>query len=169
MSANKDRRVEPFAIAALLCETNPPPRILVVEDDDDIRMLNTEALLHSGYRVDAAEDGAVAWEALQLNDYDLLITDNQMPNVSGVELLYKIHAARIKLPTILVTGAPPTEELKRHPWMKVEAMLLKPFTFEEFLTTVKGILHRVQGHAAKPATSSPYQQNQPPSAGWQPG
>ena len=166
MSEIKDMPAGQLEMAAMLGDPNPPLRILVVEDDDDIRKLNTEALLQSGYAVDAAEDGAVAWEALQLNDYDLLITDNQMPRLSGVELLHKIHIARKKLPVILVTGAPPTEELKSHPWMKVEAMLLKPYTFEEFLTTVKSILH-APGRAAKPSIRSPKQRPRTPDAGLQ--
>lgn len=125
---------------------NPPQRILVVDDDRDIRRLNTEVLRHSGYLVDAAEDGAVAWDALQLNNYDLLVTDNTMPKMSGLDLLKKIHAARLVLPTILVTGEPPTQELHLQPWLQIEAMLLKPYTFDEFLATVNNVLHAT-GHA----------------------
>jgi len=51
----------------LALPTKPPHRILVVEDDTDIRQLNTEVIIGAGYQVDAAEDGAVAWDALQLN------------------------------------------------------------------------------------------------------
>jgi DNA-binding response OmpR family regulator len=47
-------------------------------------------LIDAGYQVDVAEDGATAWAALQLSKYDLLITDQFMPKVSGVELPKKI-------------------------------------------------------------------------------
>src|SRR5579859_935677 len=84
--------------------SSPPRRILVVDDDADIRQLSTDVLIQHGYHVDAAEDGAAAWEALQLKRYDLLVTDNEMPKLSGVELLEKLHAARMALPIIMATG-----------------------------------------------------------------
>jgi DNA-binding response OmpR family regulator len=120
--------------------TNPPRRILVVDDDISIRQLSTEVLIHHGYDVDAAEDGAVAWNTLQHNSYDLLVTDHNMPKVSGVELLKKLRAARIALPVILVSGAIPTEELNRHPRLQLEATLPKPFTGDELLGVVKEVL-----------------------------
>ena len=120
---------------------NSPRRILVVEDDDDIRRLNTEVLIHHGYRVDAAEDGAVAWDALQLNSYDLMVTDNAMPKVTGVELLQKLHAARMELPVIMATGSFPNTESKRHPWLQPAAMVLKPYTIDELLVAVTEVLH----------------------------
>ena len=73
-------------------KSNPPLRILVVDDDEAFRRLNTEVLNCSGYQVDAAEDGAVGWEAIQANRYDLLITDNSMPKLTGVELVKKLRA-----------------------------------------------------------------------------
>ena len=82
-------------------QTSPLLRILLVEDDTGIRQLSTKMLLRSGYHVDAVEDGAVAWDTLQESSYDLLLTDNRMPKVTGVELLKKLHGARMILP---VTG-----------------------------------------------------------------
>jgi len=121
---------------------NPPRRILLVEDDRDIRRLSARMLIRSGYHVDAAEDGAVAWDTLQLHSYDLLLTDNNMPKVSGVELVKKLRAGHMTLPVVMASGAIPTEELKRHPWLEISAILLKPFTSEELLNTVKQALHR---------------------------
>jgi DNA-binding response OmpR family regulator len=71
----------------------PRCRILLVEDDSGLLRLNAEVLKRSGYDVDAVEDGAAAWDTLQLNRYDLMVTDNKMPRVSGVELLKKLQAA----------------------------------------------------------------------------
>jgi DNA-binding response OmpR family regulator len=118
----------------------PAHRILVVEDDSSIRQLNTAMLLHSGYEVDAAEDGEAAWQALNTDSYDLLITDHNMPKVTGVELVKKLRAAHMALPVILATGAMPTEELNRHPWLRIEATLLKPFTIAMLLRTVREVL-----------------------------
>ena len=117
------------------------PRILVVEDDIDIRHLNAEVLMDSGYHVDVAEDGEVAWDALQLNHYDLLITDNAMPKVTGIELLQKLHAARMLLPVIMATGVVPEEVYTQSIWFHPAATLLKPYTLADFLRTVKDVLH----------------------------
>lgn len=115
-------------------------RILVVEDDLLIRRLNTEMLVFSGYAVDAAEDGAAAWNALQLNRYDLMVTDNEMPNVSGVELLKKVHAIRLALPVIMATAKIPLAEFTRHPWLQPAVTLLKPYTFDELVGAVQVVL-----------------------------
>ncbi len=113
-------------------------RILVVEDDAAIRRLNTEILTQSGYHVDAAEDGAAAWDALQKNNYDLLVTDNDMPKVTGVELLQKVQAAGMALPVIMATGAAP--EFNDHGSRQPDATLLKPYTFHELVSAVKEVL-----------------------------
>jgi DNA-binding response OmpR family regulator len=122
-------------------EPNSRPRILVVDDEPELRRLNTEILRHSGYHVDAAEDGAAAWSALQFNRYDLLVTDNDMPKISGVELLKKVHATKMALPVIMATGTIPEEEFERHPIIKPAVTLLKPYTLQEFLSAVRGVLN----------------------------
>jgi DNA-binding response OmpR family regulator len=143
---------------------NPRQRILVVEDDDDIRRLNAEVLICSGYKVDAAADGAVAWDILQLNTYDLLVTDHNMPKLSGVELLKKLHAARMALPVILASGTIPTEKLKRHPWLQINATLLKPYTPDELLATIRNVLYASDSVSEQldPPTNW---QSQPPTVG----
>jgi len=128
------------ASAALQCRTNPPQRILVVEDDAQIRRLNTEVLMESGFQVDAAEDGVAAWQALNTSRYDLMITDNNMPIVTGLELIKKLRSEDNMLPVILVSGTMPTEELAQHPWLQIQATLLKPYTIPELFQTVKAVL-----------------------------
>jgi DNA-binding response OmpR family regulator len=131
---------------------DPRHRILVAEDDDDIRRLNVEVLAGSGYKADAAADGALAWEALQFNSYDLLVTDYNMPGMSGIELIKKLHAAHMALPVILVSGTMPTEKLKRHPWLQVDATLLKPYSPDELLAKVRKVLDSIDGIAGQAAT-----------------
>ncbi|MGD0812220.1 MAG: response regulator [Verrucomicrobiota bacterium] len=126
--------------AGLRGEARPAPRILVVDDEPCVRKLNAQMLLDSGYHVDAVEDGAAAWDALQVNRYDLLVTDNNMPKVSGVELIMKLHEARIAVPVILATASLPEEEFNRRPWLRPAATLVKPYTFAEFLGTVQSVL-----------------------------
>jgi DNA-binding response OmpR family regulator len=115
--------------------------ILVVDGDPLIRRLNREVLIYSGYQVDAVEDEASAWEALYASKYDLLITDHDLPKVSGVHLLKKIHATRLAVPVILTTGILPAWELSKSPWLQPAAVVLKPYTFDELMATVENVLH----------------------------
>jgi DNA-binding response OmpR family regulator len=143
-------------------QLNHGQRILVAEDDEDIRRLNAEVLSSSGYKVDAAADGAIAWDTLKLNNYDLLVTDHKMPKLTGVELLKKMRAARIALPVILISGTIPTKELSRHPWLQIDATLLKPYSPDELLAVVKKVLFATDGVLGK-AAAAPNPQD-PPAA-----
>ena len=111
-------------------------RILVVDDDKSIRELNTEMLTRSGFEVDAAADGAVGWEALQTKRYDLVITDNFMPKVTGIEMVKKLHAAGMKLPVIMATALFPQEQFIQNPWLEAIPTLIKPFKSAELLDIV---------------------------------
>jgi len=140
MKNHNVRRAGGSAGVQARCQAVPFNRILVVDDDTDLRLLSAEVLSRSGYRVDTAEDGAAGWEALHGNNYDLLITDHNMPKVSGIELVKKVRSARMALPVILASGALPTEELNRHPWLQLAATLVKPFSSGQLLETVKEVL-----------------------------
>ena len=144
MIENQAQAVRKFTDSPAPVQTSSSYRILVVEDDDSLRQLNTEALKQSGYEVDAAEDGHVAWESLQLHNYDLLITDQRMPRVSGVELIQKLCAAHMALPVIMATGTAPEAEFTRQPWLQPAAVLLKPYTIPELLSVVRDILYAAE-------------------------
>jgi DNA-binding response OmpR family regulator len=118
----------------------PARRILVVDDDPGIRTLNALTLSALGYHVDAAEDGAAAWETLQRNRYELLITDHDMPKLTGVGLLKKVRSAGMNMPAILVSGMLPTEELNQDTRLQLEATLHKPYSTAELLGTVTEVL-----------------------------
>jgi two-component system chemotaxis response regulator CheY len=115
-------------------------RILVVDDEPQICRRCAEALTQHGYEVNAAKDGEAGWEALNEEWYDLIITDNNMPKVSGVALLKKMRAVGLALPVIMIAGEAPEEEFRRYPWLRPEAMLLKPFAIAELLGTVERVL-----------------------------
>ena len=141
------------------CGTNPR-RILVVDDDFSIRELGAVVLSASGYQVDTAEDGEAGWEALQTSSYDLLITDNTMPKVSGVELVENMRSARMTLPVVLASGAIPPEALNRDSSLQIAATLLKPFTGDALLGTVKKVL-RETDFACEQNEPVPIWQSQP--------
>jgi DNA-binding response OmpR family regulator len=128
------------AIASIPGQTNLGSRILVVDDDSEARRVSVETLIRDGYRVDSAEDGAAGWAALRAANYALLLTDHKMPKVSGIELIKLLRSARMSVPVVLVSGALPAEELERHPWLQLSAILEKPFSSDQLLTVVEGVL-----------------------------
>ena len=143
---------DPF-VGTPRCQSNPPRRILVAHDDGDLRQLSAEVLVRSGYHVDDAADVDSAWDALNNTHYDLLITAHNMPKVSGVELLQKLHAVRRALPVILTSPIPPKAEFNKNPWLHPATTLLMPYTVAEFLGTVQEVLR---------ATDSAYEPPPPP-------
>ena len=135
--------------------SKPRKRILMVEDDADIRRLNTEDLRNVGYLVDGVEDGAAAWEVLQRASYHLLITDQHWPKLSGVELLKQIRDAHMAMPIIMVTDILPRLEFAEHPWIQPATMLLEPYSSAELLAMVKKALSAnagVEGNIAPSPT-----------------
>jgi DNA-binding response OmpR family regulator len=152
MTNNVIRPTGEPAAARLQGQTSLPRRILVADDEAAIRRLITAALVGSGYHVDAAEDGAVAWDAIQAQPYDLLITDQNMPKITGLELVKNLRSARMALPVVMVTGILPTYELAQEPSLQLAATLLKPFAVSTLLDTVENVLR---------ATDSPRPQINP--------
>lgn len=121
--------------------SGPSRRILVVEDDADLRQVYVQMLGRSGYQVDTAEDGEAGWKALHTANaasggYALLITDNKMPRLSGVDLIRKMQATNIHLPVILASGAMPEHTDRLH----VASVLPKPFTPDQLIQAVRNVL-----------------------------
>lgn len=124
----------------LVQQTTTHHRILVVENHHDLRQITAEVLIDAGYRVDVTENGAAAWTALQLHQYDLLITDQFIPKLQGLELIRKIHAARMTLQVIMATGTFPILEFALHPYLQTVNILFKPYSFEKLLSMVNTAL-----------------------------
>ena len=151
-----ESEISPFGEPVSIVTKSPsPPRpsILVVDDEDDIRILNAEVLTHYGYQVDTAVDGAIAWELLNAKAYDLLITDHNMPRISGVELLQKLHVAQMELPVIMITGFYPGQEFTRRPWLQTAGLLLKPYTVADLLNVVGMVLRAADRAGEREALS----------------
>ncbi len=123
------------------------PRILVVDDDADLRGLCAEALTAFGYLVNTAGDGEEAWKILDAaghgpDSYDLMITDYNMPRVTGIELVKKMRSARMDLPVILVSGSDRlnTEHFHLAESLQLASILPKPFSVEQLVQTVRAVL-----------------------------
>jgi DNA-binding response OmpR family regulator len=122
-----------------------PKHILVVDDDRDTRQLSVDVLAGSGYDAEGVIDGAAGWDALQTYDYDLIVTDNKMPRLTGIELIGKLRSANMAIPVIMATRYLPTHEFARRPWLTPDAALERPFSNEELLDTVKNVLGTTGG------------------------
>jgi DNA-binding response OmpR family regulator len=118
----------------------------MVDDEPLIREINTDLLIAAGYQVDAVADGAAAWDTLQLNKYDLIITDNTMPRMTGIEMIEKLRSAGMALPVIMATAELPMHEFARKPWLKPDAMLPRPFPNDDLLAAVKKVLRADDGN-----------------------
>ncbi|MBQ0783968.1 MAG: response regulator transcription factor [Amphritea sp.] len=122
-------------------------KLLVIEDDMDLRRQLVTALTDSGYTVEEAEDGE---EGLYLGNefpYDLAIVDIGLPKLSGVEVIRRWRENDINFPIIILTA--------RGDWQdKVEGLeagaddyLVKPFHIEELMARLNALLRRAAGHA----------------------
>lgn len=127
-------------VVPIRVQTNRSQRILVVGDETDIRQLSTKVLARAGFAVDAAEDGLAGWEALHAKDYHLLITDHDMPRLSGLELVKRLRSARMVLPVILASGTLPIQQSQWDQELQLAAILPKPFSPDQLLGTVKEVL-----------------------------
>jgi CheY-like chemotaxis protein len=79
-------------------------RILLVDDEETILDSGSQSLLHRGHSVDSAQWGKWALELLEKEEYDIIITDFNMPDMNGIELVQKIQERWITTPIIITTG-----------------------------------------------------------------
>ena len=76
-------------------------QVLIAEDSESIRDRLDRLVSQLGYGVIQAQDGQEAWEQIQTNNIDLLVTDIQMPNIDGYTLIGKLQEGRYKIPVIV--------------------------------------------------------------------
>ena len=112
-------------------------RILVVDDEQIIRESISYVLTKEDYQVDEAENGKVAYEKLIENPYDLVITDLEMPEIKGTELLEKIRDLSVQTSTIVVTAYGSLETAIAALRSGASDYILKPVEFDELLIKVK--------------------------------
>jgi putative nucleotidyltransferase with HDIG domain len=120
-----------------------PARVLVVDDETPVRAMIAAALEREGYTVDLAGGGREALDALELNAFNLVLTDIVMQDVNGIALLERIHALQPNLPVVMVTAvhdiSVAIDSMRRGAY----DYLLKPFERDQLLNTVsRAITHR---------------------------
>ena len=113
-------------------------RILIVDDDRTNRSFMHEFLEDMGYTCEEAENGAEALDMLQEGDFRLVITDNQMPVMRGIELIERLHLhdSLKGIPTILLTGNLSGPDLQRARQAGVKDIFVKPCNSRELAWAV---------------------------------
>lgn len=111
-------------------------KILVVDDDAGVRNVLACILRHADHEVICASDGEEAWEALCSSGYDGMITDHDMPRLSGLDLIRRMRAIPSNLPVVMISGKMPWEEIDFLGLLQPGIALAKPFSCSEVLAEV---------------------------------
>ncbi|MBV6513025.1 MAG: sigma-54-dependent Fis family transcriptional regulator [Ignavibacteriales bacterium] len=113
-----------------------PEKILVVDDEDIIRDTISVVLKKEGYQVDEAENGLIAFNKIQENFYDLVITDIEMPEMKGIELLERSSKAQANASFIIITAYGSLDTAIRALRSGANDYILKPVEFDELLIKI---------------------------------
>jgi DNA-binding NtrC family response regulator len=119
-------------------------RILVVDDDENIRKVLKTILEDEGYTVDEAEDAKKAIEKSRRNVYNLALIDIRLPDMEGIELLTRMKDTVPKMRKIIITGYPTLQNAIEAVNRGADAYILKPFDMEKVLATIKEQLRKYE-------------------------
>jgi nitrogen regulation protein NR(I) len=112
------------------------PRLLLIEDDPGTAGSLQKVLLAEGYAVDIAARGDAGLAQAQSQPYDLVITDLKLPGLDGLQIVARLHAAKPRLPIIMMTAHGTTETAIEATKLGAFEYLVKPFEAEELLDVV---------------------------------
>lgn len=129
--------VEP-APPAVADGAGPRGRLLVVDDEADVREVLADGLAAQGHTVTLAGGGREALACLERGEFDLVITDLGMPDVNGWDVASAVKAARAQLPVLLLTGWADAADAAG----RVDAVLKKPFDMTKLAAAVSAALSR---------------------------
>jgi len=117
-------------------------RILIVDDEPNMRMGLKDNLEFEGYEVEYAEDGKAGLNKIMGNEYSLILLDVMMPGMSGFEVCKYARSKGIKTPIILLTAK--GEEIDKVLGLELGAddYITKPFSLRELLARIKAVLRR---------------------------
>lgn len=126
-------------------------RVLVIDDDDDVRELVTWKLSHAGYSTLAAADGEAGVLAATTGDADelpdVVLVDWMMPKMTGVEVCAALrdNPLTAAIPIILVTAKAQEAEVQRGFAAGADDYIVKPFSPKEMLARIEAVLTRSEG------------------------
>jgi DNA-binding response OmpR family regulator len=118
-------------------------RILIVDDEKEMRHLLSNCLQHEEYKIDEASSGNEAIQKLLGTAYDLVLLDIMMPTVSGFEVLKQIRAEVDRvLPVVLLTALGETEKVVQGLTLGADDYIVKPFEPRELVARIESLLRR---------------------------
>ena len=119
-------------------------RILVVEDDAELRGLFRRVLEKNGYEALEAADGQQALDVLDENYIDLIISDIMMPVMDGYELVRSLREADISIPVLMITAKDAFDDMRRGFLSGTDDYMVKPVNVNEMVLRVGALLRRAQ-------------------------
>ncbi len=123
---------------------NIQKRILIVDDDNEIRDLLEFDIAQSGYFVDTAKDGLEGLNKALNNTYDLILLDVMMPKMNGFDVAKNIRQAKLAIPILMLTAKGTIDDKTEGFDSGVDDYLVKPFDIQEVLLRIKVLLRRNQ-------------------------
>ncbi|OPX33011.1 hypothetical protein B1H10_06645 [candidate division KSB1 bacterium 4484_188] len=122
-------------------------QILVVEDEEIIRMMFKQSFENWGFRADAAENGKEALEKCQDNLYNIIVTDLNMPIMNGMDLLKRIKAKWPFIEVVVVTGFATIESAIEAMKLGAHDFILKPVNFDHVQFTINKCFQKIRAQA----------------------
>ena len=117
-------------------------RLLIVDDDKQIRELLVFDIAQSGYIVDCASDGQEGLKKALENNYDLILLDVMMPKMNGYEVCQNIRIAKPDVPILMLTAKGTIEDKTQGFDCGADDYLIKPFEIQEVLLRIRALLRR---------------------------
>lgn len=138
-------------------------KILIAEDDDNLRNILDAMLRKEGYSVVAAVNGQLAYDEFCNSKIDLVVTDVMMPEMDGNELTAKVRALKSDVPILMLTALEALDDKQKGFDSGADDYLTKPFALKELLLRVKALLRRYgavyENKITLPHTELNYQTN----------
>lgn len=116
------------------------PRILVIDDEEIVRISCKKCLAPEGYDIDVAPNGTEGMRLTEANAYDLILTDLKMPDMDGMEFLVKTKERQPHAKVIMITGYSTVEHAVKAIRAGAYNYIEKPFTPDALITAVKEAL-----------------------------
>ncbi len=115
-------------------------RLLIIEDDPEMRFLLEDFLKSEGYEADSAHDGLEALAKLAQESFDLLITDIRMPGLNGLDILSAVKKFQFAMPVIVITAFGGEEVHRRSMARGADGYLEKPVHFHKLTSLIHDLI-----------------------------
>ena len=117
-------------------------RILLVEDENDLRQIIKKRLIKEKYTVDDCQDGLEAEDYIDMTEYDGIILDGMLPGKDGLNILKEMRRKGNHTPVLMLTARDSIEDRVRGLDYGADDYLVKPFSFEELLARLRAVMRR---------------------------